>query len=99
MEKNFVITDAQEMQELAQLNACTEKNRAALEAAHAARVAANRKRYNIRTVCEIGGLMALGAAVACAGFANLIAPVIVAPVLLASVCLSFLRFGVWIGRH
>lgn len=99
MENNFVITESQEKKELAYLNSCAQTNQAALEAARNNRAAANRKRYNIRTVYEIGGLCALGAAVAACGSANLMTPVIAVPVVLASVCLSFLRFGVWIGRH
>ena len=88
-----------EAQELAHLNNCAESNRAAMDAAQTLRTAANRKRYNLRTVYEICGLCALGAAVAVGGSASLIHPVVVVPVVLSSVCLSFLRFGVWIGRH
>lgn len=87
-----------EAQELEHLNNCAESNRDAKEKAQALRAAANRKRYNRRTVCEISGLCALGAAVAVGGFASLIHPAIVIPVVSASVCLSFLRFGVWIGK-
>lgn len=95
----YEITAKQEYQELERINGFSRDNRAEQEAVLTTRMAAKRKRYNIRTVYEIGGLCALGAAVAACGSANLMAPVIAVPVVLASVCLSFLRFGVWIGRH
>ena len=103
MEKELSIIavdpEDRERKEIDHLNACAEKNRAALEVVRNQRNAANRKRYNVRTVYEIGGLCALGAAVTACGFASLIHPAIVTTVALSSMCLSFLRFGVWIGRH
>ena len=103
--KGFFID--QESLEFARQNAITHKHRADREKAEketersrrkAEKAAARRKAYTIRTICDIVSRCGIGGAVAWAGAANLIHPVISVPVALFCFCSACLRFGVWLGR-
>lgn len=103
--KGFFID--QDALEFARMNAKLDKQRMANEKAQkkaacknsrAAKAKAQRKAYTIKTVGYILANCAACGAVAWAGIAGLIHPIIFIPLSILSLCNACVRFGLWFGR-
>jgi len=93
--------------ECAKLNALTKKHIAEMEAAqrkadHAKRKAekakAKRKKNTMNTFAHVFTSITAGGAVAWAGIAGMISPVIFIPTSILCLCMACLRLGAWFGR-
>ena len=103
--KGFFID--QDALEFARLNAKLDKQRMANEKAQkkvacknskAAKAKAQRKAYTLKTFGYILANCATCGAVAWAGIAGLIHPIISIPVSIFCLCVACVRFGAWFGR-
>lgn len=103
--KGFFID--QDALEFARLNARLDKQRKEAEKAQkkvacknskAAKAKAQRKAYTLKTVGSILANCAICGAVAWAGIAGMIHPIISAPVSIFCLCVACVRFGAWFGR-
>ena len=103
--KGFYID--QDALEFARMNARTNKRIAKAEAENreaerqnrkAEKVAAWRKAYTLKTVGYILTDCAVCGAVAWAGMAGMIHPIISIPVSIFCLCIACVRFGSWFGR-
>ena len=103
--KSFYID--QDALECARLNAKTKKRIAKAEQIRrdaaqrrrkAEKLEAKRREYNVRTICYILGRCTVAAAVAWAGWAGLIHPVVSVPMITLCLCAACLRLGAWKER-
>lgn len=103
--KGFFID--QDALEFARLNAKLDKQRKENEKAlkktntknsKAAKAKAQRKAYTLKTIGYVLANCATCGAVAWAGIAGLIHPIISAPVSIFCLCVACVRFGAWFGR-
>lgn len=97
-----------EVLEYARLNARTKKRVAKAEKAQneaernryrAAKVAERRRIYTLKTIGYVLLRFVVCGAVAWAGIAGLIHPIVVIPVILFSLGTACLRLGTWIGKN
>jgi hypothetical protein len=104
--KGFFID--QEAIEFARLNAYTKKRIAQAEAAKRkkeqalrkiAKAEAKRKAYNLNTIKHILIRCGIIGAVAWAGMAGMIHPIIAIPVGMFCICTACLRLGAWFGKN
>ena len=86
----------QEVLECARLNKRTNARISKQKKEHAAKL--HRKKCMRKTANRILAEACFGGAVAWAGSAGLIAPVIWIPVSIISVCVACMRLGMWFGR-
>ena len=103
--KGFFID--QDALEFARLNARLDKHRKetakaqkkeACKNSKAAKAKAQRKAYTLKTFGYILANCAVCGAVAWAGIAGMIHPIISAPVSVFCLCVACVRFGLWFGR-
>jgi hypothetical protein len=103
--KGFYID--QDALEFARMNARTDKRISKAEAANreanrqcrnAEKMAARRKAYTLKTIGYILTNCAVCGAVAWAGMAGMIHPIISIPVSIFCLCVACVRFGSWFGR-
>lgn len=78
--------------------AATAKKKADRKISKAEKAKAQRKAYTIKTVCNILANCTVCGAVAWAGIAGLIHPIIAVPVSVFCLCVACVRFGAWFGR-
>ena len=101
MKKEYEITEkpeSREAAEFAQLNELAMHNAARKETIKAEKAKARFIAYTIKSILTAAALLLLSAAVLWAGTEELVHHYICVPVSLTSLCVAFLRFGVWFGR-